>query len=123
MLDAGPVDEVAAAAEAAGFQGLAFTEHPAPGTRWLDAGGHQTLDPFAALPFAAAATSRIRLLTYLCVLPYRNPLVTAKAAATVDKLSGAGSSSVWARATSRASSERSGPSSTSGTICSTRPSR
>ena len=68
MLDAGPVDEVAAAAEAAGFQGLAFTEHPAPGARWLDAGGHQTLDPFAALPFAAAATSRIRLLTYLCML-------------------------------------------------------
>lgn len=88
MLDAGPVDVVAAAAEAAGFEGMAFTEHPAPGARWLDAGGHQTLDPFAALAFAAAATKRIRLLTYLCVLPYRNPLITAKAAATVDKLSG-----------------------------------
>jgi len=88
MLEAGPVDEVAVAAEAAGFAGLAFTEHPAPGAGWLEAGGHQSLDPFAALAFAAAATSRIRLLTYLCVLPYRNPLVTAKAAATVDKLSG-----------------------------------
>ncbi|MDE3204968.1 MAG: LLM class F420-dependent oxidoreductase [Acidobacteriota bacterium] len=88
MLDAGPVDQVAKAVEAAGFGGFAFTEHPAPGARWLSAGGHQTLDPFVALGFAAAATERIRLLTYLCVLPYRNPMLTAKAAATVDKLSG-----------------------------------
>lgn len=88
MLDCGPVDLVARAAEDAGFAGFAFTEHPAPGSRWLNAGGHQTLDPFAALAFAAAVTKRIRLLTYLCVLPYRNPLLIAKAAATVDKLSG-----------------------------------
>jgi len=88
MLAAGPVAEVAATAESAGFGAFAFTEHPAPGARWLNAGGHQTLDPFAALAFAAAATKRIRLLTYLCVLPYRNPLLIAKAAATVDKLSG-----------------------------------
>jgi probable F420-dependent oxidoreductase len=88
MLDCGPVDQVARAAEEAGFAGFAFTEHPAPGVRWLNAGGHQTLDPFVALAFAAAATRSIRLLTYLCVLPYRNPLLIAKAAATVDKLSG-----------------------------------
>ncbi len=88
MLDCGRVDVVARAAEDAGFGGFAFTEHPAPGSRWLNAGGHQTLDPFAALTFAAAVTQRIRLLTYLCVLPYRNPLLIAKAAATVDKLSG-----------------------------------
>lgn len=88
MLDCGPVDVVARGAEDAGFDGIAFTEHPAPGARWLNAGGHQTLDPFAALAFAAAATRRIRLLTYLAVIPYRNPLLLAKAAATVDKLSG-----------------------------------
>ena len=29
MLDAGPVAEIAAAVEAAGFDGIAFTEHPA----------------------------------------------------------------------------------------------
>jgi probable F420-dependent oxidoreductase len=50
-------------------------------------GGHQTLDPFIALSHAAAVTERIRLLTYLAVLPYRNPFLTAKAAASVDKLS------------------------------------
>ena len=88
MLDAGPVDDVARAAEAAGFMGFSFTEHPAPGARWLGSGGHQSLDPFAALSFVAAVTTRMRLLSYVCVVPYRNPLLLAKAAATVDKLSG-----------------------------------
>jgi probable F420-dependent oxidoreductase len=87
MLDAGPLGEVAAAVEAAGWDGLALTEHPAPGARWLSAGGHQTLDPFVALGYAAAVTERIRLLTYLAVLPYRNPLLVAKAATTLDRLS------------------------------------
>src|SRR5438552_2072138 len=88
MLDAGPVAEIAAAVEAAGFDGIAFTEHPAPGVAWLEAGGHQTIDPFIALGAAAAATTRIRLLTYLCVIPYRNPLMLAKSAATLDLISG-----------------------------------
>ena len=88
MLDPGPIDEVAVAAERAGFDAIAFTEHPAPGARWLGAGGHQTLDPFVALSFAAAATERIQLLTYVCVLPYRNPMLVAKTAASIDRLSG-----------------------------------
>jgi probable F420-dependent oxidoreductase len=41
-----------------------------------------------ALGHVAAATERLRLLTYLSVAPYRNPFLLAKAAATVDKLSG-----------------------------------
>jgi probable F420-dependent oxidoreductase len=88
MLDAGPVDEVAQACERAGFDGLTFTEHPIPGARWLDAGGHQSLDPVVALGYAAGATERIRLLTHLVVVPYRNPFLLAKAVGTVDKLSG-----------------------------------
>jgi probable F420-dependent oxidoreductase len=88
MLEAGPVDDVARSVEAAGFEGLAFTEHPVPGARWLESGGHQALDPFVALGFAAAVTTRIRLLTYLSVVPYRNPFLLAKATATLDKLSG-----------------------------------
>jgi len=55
MLDAGPVTEVARTCEDAGWDGISFTEHPAPGAKWLDAGGHQTLDPFVALGAAAAA--------------------------------------------------------------------
>ena len=43
---------------------------------------------FVALSFAAAATTRLRVQTHILVLPYRNPLVAAKAAATVDQASG-----------------------------------
>ena len=88
MLDAGDLGEMAAAADAAGFDGFALTEHPAPSARWLAAGGHQTVDPFVALGYAAARTERITLMTYLTVVPYRNPLLLAKAAATLDLVSG-----------------------------------
>ena len=88
MLDAGPVAELAIAAEHAGWHGFAFTEHPAPTAKWLDSGGHQSLDPFIALATVAAVTTRMRLLTYLSVLPYRNPVLLAKSAATLDALSG-----------------------------------
>lgn len=76
------------AAEDADFGAVAFTEHPAPSLKWLERGGHASLDPLAALAFCAAATTRLRLLTYLLVLPYRNPLQMAKTVATVDQLSG-----------------------------------
>src|SRR5690348_16193041 len=88
LTDVGPAAELARTAEAAGWEGFAFTEHPIPGSKWLSAGGHQTLDPFVALGYVAAVTERLRLLTYLAVIPYRNPLLLAKTAATLDKLSG-----------------------------------
>ena len=88
MLEAGEVGEVARAAEDAGWMGFSFTEHPAPGLRWMDSGGHQSLDPYIALSYVAGATTRLRLLTYLSVMPYRNPLLLAKTAATLDRLSG-----------------------------------
>jgi probable F420-dependent oxidoreductase len=88
MLDVGPIPEVALAAERAGFDGFALTEHPMPSARWLATGGHQSLDPFVALGAAAAVTRRILLLTHLAVAPYRNPFLLAKAAVTVDRLSG-----------------------------------
>jgi probable F420-dependent oxidoreductase len=87
MLDAGPVAEVARAAEAAGWDGIAFTEHPAPSSRWLQNGGHQALDPFVALAAAGAVTERLKLLTFLTVVPYRNPALLAKTAATLDRVS------------------------------------
>ncbi|MGE0136933.1 MAG: TIGR03619 family F420-dependent LLM class oxidoreductase [Ilumatobacteraceae bacterium] len=82
------VAEFAKAAESAGFAALGFTEHPAPSRRWLASGGHESFDPLAALAFCAAVTHRIRLMTYLSVVPYHRPLLLAKAAATVDVLSG-----------------------------------
>ena len=77
----------ARAVEDGGFDALAFTEHPAPSSKWLDAGGHATLDPLTALAFCACATTRLRLMTYALVLPYRNPLLVAKSIATVDAVS------------------------------------
>jgi probable F420-dependent oxidoreductase len=46
------------------------------------------LEPFALLAFMAAHTKNIRLGTGVCVLPQRNPALTAKQAADVDVLSG-----------------------------------
>ncbi len=53
---------VAAAAEAAGIHGFGFTDHPAPSQRWLEAGGHDALDPFVALGYAAANTTTLRMI-------------------------------------------------------------
>src|SRR5207253_2478527 len=87
-VDADQVADFARVAEASGFDAIGFTEHPAPSPDWLfGAYGHASLDPFAALSYCAAVTSQLRLLTYLAVLPYRHPFVTAKAATTVDRLS------------------------------------
>ncbi|MEX5634858.1 LLM class F420-dependent oxidoreductase [Parafrankia sp. FMc2] len=88
FLDPGPLGDVARAVEKAGFDALSLTEHPVPGARWLENGGHQSLDPFIGLGYVAAVTERLRLLTHLSVAPYRNPFLLAKSAATVDKVSG-----------------------------------
>jgi probable F420-dependent oxidoreductase len=47
-----------------------------------------THDPFVALSFAAAATERIKLGTGVCLVIQRDPIVTAKEAASLDLLSG-----------------------------------
>lgn len=87
LLDAGAIADVAKAAEAAGWHGIALTEHPAPSSRWLENGGHQSLDPFVALAAAAGATTNLALVTNLSVIPYRNPLLLAKSAATLNRVS------------------------------------
>jgi probable F420-dependent oxidoreductase len=75
-------------AEESGLDAVAFTDHPAPSKKWLDGGGHETFDPFVALGFCAAGTSRIKLMTNLTVVPYRNPLLMARSMTSVDVLSG-----------------------------------
>ena len=87
LISGSGVATVAAAAEAAGFDALGFTDHPAPTQRWLEAGGHDALDPFVAMGFAAARTTTLRLIPNIVVLLYRNPFVVAKAGATLDVLS------------------------------------
>lgn len=88
FLTADAVAEVAQAAERAGFDAVGVTDHPFPQDKWLARGGHQALDPMVALSFAAARTERIKLLTNIFVLPYRNPFLTARAVASLDVLSG-----------------------------------
>jgi probable F420-dependent oxidoreductase len=81
------IRSIAIAAEHAGFSAVNTTDHPAPSDKWRLNGGHDTFDPFAALAFMAAVTTNLRLHTHILVLPYRNPFITAKCAATVDVLS------------------------------------
>lgn len=87
LVNGAGIRAVASAAEAAGFHGFGFTDHPAPSQRWLDAGGHDAVDPFVAMAFAAAGTTNLRLVPNIVVLPYRNPFVVAKSGATLDLLS------------------------------------
>ena len=46
------------------------------------------LEPLALMSYLAGETSRVRLGTSVLVIPYRNPVVTAKMLATLDVLSG-----------------------------------
>ena len=45
-------------------------------------------EPLAALNYLAGCTERVRLGTHVLILPYRNPVLTAKILATLDVLSG-----------------------------------
>ena len=47
-----------------------------------------TYDPLITLSYVAARTSRIRLGLSVLIMPYRNPIATAKMIATLDQLSG-----------------------------------
>ena len=82
------IGDVARLVEDAGFDAFSMSEHPYPDREWLARGGHHAFDPFVSLSFAAAAATRIRLLTYILVSGYRNPYLTAKAAASFDLLCG-----------------------------------
>jgi probable F420-dependent oxidoreductase len=86
-------------AEALGFASLWLAEHVvlfddhvsrypyAADGRFPARGEAGFLDPFGALGFLAALTSRIRLGTGICLLPQRNPVYVAKQVASADWLS------------------------------------
>lgn len=81
------VVEISQLVERLGFNAGNVTDHPCPTARWRDSGGHDAQDPFVMLSFVAAATTTLRLQTGILVLPYRNPLITARAASTLDVFS------------------------------------
>ena len=90
------VGDLARAAEERGFDSLLLPEHthiptsrrtPYPGGGELPKAYSHTHDPFVALSFAAAATTKILLGTGICLIPQRDPIVTAKCVASLDQLS------------------------------------
>jgi len=92
-----PINELAPALEERGFGSLFLPEHthiPTSRRSPWPAGGElpkeysHTHDPFVALSFAAAATKTLTLGTGICLLPQRDPIVTAKSVASLDMLSG-----------------------------------
>lgn len=87
---AGPTQivQVAQACEAAGFDYVAVCDHVAIPRANAEAMSTSWWDTIATLSYLAAVTARVRLLSHVYVLPYRHPLVVAKAWATLDALSG-----------------------------------
>ncbi len=91
------MDELGAALEERGFESLFLPEHthiptsrltPWPGGGDLPKEYWHTHDPFVALSFAAKATSKLKLATGICLVPQRDPFVTANSVASLDMLSG-----------------------------------
>jgi probable F420-dependent oxidoreductase len=89
--------EVARLVEAHGFESLFFAEHthipasresPWPGGGDLPRKYVHTYDLFVACTAAAQATSRLRVGSGICLVIERDPIVTAKAVASIDHLSG-----------------------------------
>ena len=89
MLDVGPLRRRGGRRRA----GRASPGSRSPSTRCRAPAGWPPAGTRASTRWSPSATSpprreRLRLLTHLVVAPYRNPFLLAKAAATVDKLSG-----------------------------------
>ena len=95
--------ELAQAAEAAGFDSMWTVEHvvvphgyqsryPYSPSGRMGSGleDYPIPDPLIWLAFVASATRTIKLGTAILILPQRNPVVTAKAVATLDHMAGGG---------------------------------
>lgn len=79
----------ATAAESAGYRSLwSFQRLLVPAGSGMDPVYRSVLDPMAALSYAAAVTSTIRLGVAIINLPFVSPGYLAKQAATLDLLSG-----------------------------------
>jgi probable F420-dependent oxidoreductase len=79
---------VAQAADDAGFLYVAVCHHVAIPPEPAEMMSTQWFDPIATLGYLAAHTTRTRLMTNVFIAAYQPPLATAKAFATLDRLSG-----------------------------------
>ena len=75
-------------AEELGVDGVFVPDHILAPSATMQHYGPSRPDPFSLLAYLAGRTRRIQVGASVIVLPYRNPLVIAKAAATVDQVSG-----------------------------------
>ena len=80
--------EVARAADRLGFDWITCSDHVAVPASYAASMGPIWYEPATTLGFLAAATTRVRLMSHVLVLPYRHPLLAAKIFATLDALSG-----------------------------------
>ncbi len=75
-------------AEELGFDAIFVNDHIIVDGSARSAPWTNCYDPLVALPLIAAHTTRIRLGVSVLIVPYRNPIATAKMLATIDQVSG-----------------------------------
>lgn len=78
---------IAAAADRAGFDWMACSEHIAVPLEAHAMRGGRYWDPFTTLAVISTVTERTRLLTHMAVLPYHHPLELVKRLGTLDVVS------------------------------------
>src|SRR5262247_542447 len=86
-LSAADAERMTLRAEELGFDAVFVPDHILAKPATTEHYGPSWPDPFSLLAYLAGRTQRIHVGASVIVLPYRNPLVTAKAAATVDQAS------------------------------------
>ena len=88
--EASPEAIVAAAkkAEEVGFDAIFVNDHIIVDGSPRAAPWTNVYDPFVAMSFIAAHTARIGVGVSVLIMPYRNPIATAKSLATIDRMSG-----------------------------------
>ena len=79
--------ETACKAEELGFDALFVNDHVIVDDSPRSAPWRNVYDPLMVLSYVAARTSKVKLGTSVLIMPYRNPIVTAKMFATLDQMS------------------------------------
>ena len=105
-MEPGRMREFAERVESLGFDSLWVTDHIIVPTGMAIVYKERMLEPLATLAYLAGVTRRVALGTSVIILPYRNPVIVAKAIASADALSGGrvifGAASGWMEAEFRA---------------------
>jgi probable F420-dependent oxidoreductase len=82
------IRHTAVRAEQLGYDSVFVSDHVVVPNAYVDRFGAAIYDPLITLGVLAGATSRVLLGTTVLIVPYRNPVLTAKMIASLDALSG-----------------------------------